>query len=541
MDNTNQNSPVEPQTPTSPNIVNVQSNAVPTPPTYQSPDLKPPPPQEAITGSYESQKKPSFMLPLVLSIIFLTIIAFFGAGSYAVAYQKIKLPDKYQNIEFAITNFVQSLSFTPKTPEFLIAKALLAQEKVNKESYDVSLALDSGATALIPGLGSSMDVLVKGNVDYSDRKNIVFTADVNVTKDLNVELRKPDNLLFFKIGKIPGFLLAFAGLKTTDFDPILNRWYSYDTAPLSTEARSEIDEKSGDREVFSDKFVKDNLDSYIDERILSEMKISDAEVDGFSTYKLTITADADLIDYIGKKIEEEEKKNRGSSADYMYDGNSQKLSDTIKSMNWELNIDKKEYYVRKVAITTKIEFDEVDNYSLFMGSPGLSSENSAADIAVVAKFSDFGKDVKIEMPADAKSWEEFTNTISEIFEEQYQKITSMSPVAAAADSRDAKRKQDLMVLSNALEAYKFECGVYPTQLQDLTIINEQCNQTSLIMSQVPVDPSGSAYFYAAADTEIKYDLCANFESIPEDGEMFLIGKSDYDCPDTSYNYHLTSP
>lgn len=530
--NTNQNLPIEPQTPTNPNVVT-------TPPTYQSPDLKPPSPQEAITGTHESQKKTSFMFPLVLSIIFLAVIALFGAGSYAVAYQKIKLPDKYQGVEFAITNFIQSLSFTPKTPEFLIAKALIAQEKVNKESYDVSLALDSGATALIPGLGSSMDVLVKGNIDYSDRKNIVFTAEANLTKDLNVELRKPDNLLYFKIGKIPSFLLAFAGLKTTDFDPILNKWYSYDTAPLSTEARSEIDEKSGDREVFSDKFVKDNLDSYIDERILSEMKISDAEVDGFSTYKLTISADSDLIDYIGKKIEEEEKKNNGSSADYMYPGSSQKLSDTIKSMNWELDIDKKEYYVRKVAITTKIEFDEVDNYSLFMGSPGISSENSAAEIAVVAKFNNFGKDIKIEIPADTKSWEEFTNTISEIFESQYQKMTNLSPVAAAANSRDAKRKQDLMILSKALEAYKFDCEVYPTHLENLVTANSNCNQTLSTMAEVPLDPNGGPYFYTS--NGMKYDLCANFEN-SQDTESFLLpGSSDLNCPDPNYNYHIISP
>lgn len=512
-----------------PQLQNPQSS-VPNPP-YQNSDLPlqvntvvsapqsspPPTPESAMITPPESQKKASYVLPLTLLAVFFLLTIGLGAGGYAVAYNKLSLPQSMEKVQVGVTNFVQSLPFTPKTPEFLIAKALSAQDKVNKESYNISLALESQNVELIPQFGSSIDIEAKGNIDYSDRENIRFTLDANITKDFSFQLVKPDSLLYFKIGKIPSLLLSFAGLKPQYFDPVINKWFFYDTAPLETEARKEIKENSGDREVLSDKFVKDNLDNYVDDRILSAMKVTQDSVDGFEVYKITISADTELIDYIGKKIEEEE--NKGSSGDYMRESNSKKLSDIVKSMNWEVNIDKREYYVRKVAITAQVEVDEIESYdTLFLGSPGMGSQPSNAHIAMAAIFGDFGKDVTIAKPDGAKSWEEFTNALSEIFRKQYEESIG----GAYYQATDAKTKSDLMQLRSALELYRADNDAYPTNLDALS---------PDYIWNIPEDPTGNAYYYNLTEGT-NYDLC---------GTLHTPDPANDNCPDPRYNYHLTTP
>jgi type II secretion system protein G len=73
--------------------------------------------------------------------------------------------------------------------------------------------------------------------------------------------------------------------------------------------------------------------------------------------------------------------------------------------------------------------------------------------------------------------------------------------SARAKSRDARRISDMRQLSNALELYFDDCQMYPTTLTSGA--NNGCTSGRTFGSfytNIPVDPSGGAYKYAALGT-----------------------------------------
>jgi hypothetical protein len=487
-----------------------------------NPEVLPPanstPPLSVVTQ--ESQKKPSFLLPLIFTFIFTVLVIALSAGGYAVAYEKIKLPDKYQNIQEGVMNLVQGLPFTMKTPKFLLAKAIVAQEKIKKESYDISIAADSASFSVIPGL-SGIDLSAKGSVDYTDPKDIKFSLDAFVTKDLNFEILRPTKLLYFRVKKIPDLLLSFAGIKSDTFDPILNKWYSYDPTPLETEARKDLG--TPDQEVPSQKYVSDSLDKLADEKVLSEMKVSEDIIDGFPVYKISFTPDSNMIDYLGRKIDDE----RGALLDTDVT-QAQKLSDIVKSLSWEVDIDKKEYYIRKTSVKSHLEVDKINSYeSLFLGSANPETGPSKIDIAFAAKFSDFGKNVTIEEPKDSSTWEDFTNSISEIFLKQYEE----NSLTSYQRSVDNKAIFELNQINSGLVSYKKVCGEYPENLTPLTDSPKALGCSENEIPFLPVNLRYESYYYALNSDKTKFDLCTNLSTPIEAFD---------NCPNKSYNYHLPS-
>ncbi|MCL5019702.1 MAG: type II secretion system protein GspG [Patescibacteria group bacterium] len=338
-------------------------------------------------------------------------------------------------------------------------------------------------------------------------------------------------MLYFKLNKLPSFLLAFLGINTTQLDPILEKWVAYDTTPLDTEARKSI---QADKEVdpLSEEFIDDNFEKYIDEKVLSKMKLSSTEEEGHPVHKITVDADSDLIDHLGKKLEEASRQKSNYAYPQTYSNEPEKLSDFIKNLKWEIYIDKKTYYTRKVIVQVDLEYDQSDSYgTFFMDTTSPLSASNKAKIAFAMKFDKFGEEVVVEEPSEFMTFEEFTNKLSDALNEIYGDAFTSS----LAQSRDTKRKSDLYGLRNALEMYHVDCSKYPSSLSDMTHSagSENCqNQTSggIYIMSIPTDPGGSDYFYQTSENGASYSLCANLEVPPTNPNS---------CPDSSYNYHVT--
>jgi hypothetical protein len=106
--------------------------------------------------------------------------------------------------------------------------------------------------------------------------------DASVTKDFNFELRKKDKFLYFKINKLPSFLLAFLGVTPETFSPLLEKWVAYDTTPLDTEARRSIQDQEVDP--LSQEFIDENFSKYIDEEVLKKMVLTTVSEEGMQMY-----------------------------------------------------------------------------------------------------------------------------------------------------------------------------------------------------------------------------------------------------------------
>jgi len=372
------------------------------------PPLKPP-----------SSKRKFILLGILLFLFF--VLAGASGLTYAVAYKKIKL-SKYPEFQKKVSIFVQSLSFTPKTPEFILLKSTLAHQNVTKQTFDVSLAIESDDFTKQLGL-STIDVQAKGAVDYSDSKNVKFFVEAFITKDFNFEIRKADKILYFKLKKLPSFLLSLLGINTQVFDPIVNRWVAYDTTPLDTEARRSLEDK--EVEPLS-KDVEENFKKYIDEKVLEKMKLEVVTEDNKELYKITLDADPPLIDHIGEKIESEKNKEKGASV-FLNQGKALKLSEVIKSMKWELYFDKKNYYNQKTIVNLDLDVDEDKSFNPFlMSTSGIAKEKSRVSFAFAIKSDKFGEDINVEIPQEYMTFEEFLNTLSQITQEFYAKMISQT-------------------------------------------------------------------------------------------------------------------
>ncbi len=96
-------------------------------------------------------------------------------------------------------------------------------------------------------------------------------------------------------------------------------------------------------------------------------------------------------------------------------------------------------------------------------------------------------------------------------------LSTVSYSTAQKKSRDAKRKEDLRSIHNALEQYYAICGYqYPTPVSDANgnyYASVICpTPTQAIMPTVPTDPKGPTPYYCNPCNANEYKICANLES-----------------------------
>lgn len=87
-------------------------------------------------------------------------------------------------------------------------------------------------------------------------------------------------------------------------------------------------------------------------------------------------------------------------------------------------------------------------------------------------------------------------------------VGSVSYIRAVRLSRDSKRKTDLEQIRQALETYRSENGIYPTESGSLP-----SGLTPDFINTLPLDPKNptSVYTYTRPSTTT-YSLCATLES-----------------------------
>lgn len=89
-------------------------------------------------------------------------------------------------------------------------------------------------------------------------------------------------------------------------------------------------------------------------------------------------------------------------------------------------------------------------------------------------------------------------------------VGTASYLTASKQSRDTRRKADLAQIQQALETYRAETGVYPTDVQGTGVLDPD------YMATVPVDPQGSVtytYDNTSTLTSNSYTLCATLETV----------------------------
>lgn len=494
-----------------PPVINVPSQSVPTPTT----EVIAPPPRSG-------GKLKLFILFFVGLFIFLTAMS---GLAWAVASEKIQINNP--TIERMAAQVVFSVPFVPKTPKYLLTAAVLAQQKITKYGFNISVSANDNSLASVFGL-QQFDGEIKGAVDYSDKTNVKVTADLSLTKDFNMQLRKKDAIFYFKINKIPPIFLSYFGKNTDEMMKVFDNWLSYDPATLNTEASKNLQEqkKSGSVED-STKKISDIL---LSDKILKALEVGEENVNNFPTYKIHLKADKELIDYLDKSIRE---KQVGTS-DIMV--GQAKLSDSVKDLVTDIWIDKQNYYIRKASLYIKTVTPNPSNLERMLPQQSSSvlgakialsqlplstptSNQKETAVSVVVLFSDFDQPISVDVPEKAL-------TIDEFYKLFISKSDSSQRIMG--QTYDAVRKTDLSNLQAAIGQYKIEQGKYPEKLDDLT----QYSSKDLQLHKVPTDPkSREPYKYSTNPLRNKYWLKATME----DGTECTVTEIVSSCPATGSN------
>ena len=92
-------------------------------------------------------------------------------------------------------------------------------------------------------------------------------------------------------------------------------------------------------------------------------------------------------------------------------------------------------------------------------------------------------------------------------------------------ARDARRKQDMSTIQQALEVYFVANSKYPTSLESGTVLDGKIPKN--ILSDIPTDPSGKhSYKYATSGTSYQIGATLENEGTPDKYSSYVVGNSD---------------
>lgn len=434
---------------------------------------------------------------IIIAFIVIFILALIGGGTaYAIAYEKIEINNP--EVEKKVTQFIQGLPFTPKTPKFLLNAAVLAHDKVTSFDFDVSIAAKSNSLTSVLGTDQG-DFSIQGAIDYKDPAKINFSLKGLISKDFDVDLKKKDQFFYLKINKIPLTVLAFLGIKDQEsIKPILENWVGIDTTPSSSDARKTLDSQTANNPTINEN-INDQLNKFTENKILNAITVSSEDLDNEKTFKLVFKPDNSVWDYIDQENYEEQKKKYPN-----YSAPTTKTSDTLEKFIATMWLSQKDYLVKKLEIVADVKSDTPSsfispfspsisfNYSMIPGE----KEKTVTSVVGVVNLSAYNQAKNVEVPSKYMSPEEFYAVVMN--------AVSGKKVNANDTTRQADIEKIYQLLNTCYQASSPR--VYPKTLDDL----KSCNG----VTSVPTDPaSGQPYEYSTTNAaRSKFTLRAKLDA-----------------------------
>jgi len=435
--------------------------------------------------------KPAKKMKWIFWIIgLLILIGLLGGGGFGTLYmvgtQKLTLPN--QNLQTAAEKMALSIPGVPKNPKVIYEMGKEALKKVSKASFEMSLSGQLQASEIESLLGSkTLDAQIKGYSDMSDSLNPKFSMNLIFGKEVDVDIRKPDKVMYVKVNKLPVALYAILGIDPIKLKPLWDNWIGVDTSSPDTSARKKLDEelKNKNSQPEATQLTEDLMNKIMTEDIFPSLVTTEDKHDGVETYKIVFDAKPEQINKIVREIA----------------GNDTKMSvnpaDILKSLKVTVWVEKKDMLVLETGISGSVEMDKNSSPLTSPLTPvlGLTSEKQKIDFAIVMKLNDFGKDMAIQKPDKYLSPEEF---LSEFMKLQPEGLLGglLNPSKQFAQARNSKRMQDTSVILKAIFAYDTDnkneivakVPLLPTKISKNGL--DLC--TKLVpkyISQLPADPT----------------------------------------------------
>jgi hypothetical protein len=422
------------------------------------------------------------------NIVFVVIICLLAGG---LAYGGWWGYDKY------ITN----------KPEMVLKKALSSMRDVKSLSFEAKLDMSIGSDDT--GSGSdSLDLFgsfledtptqiildAVGDVDRMDLENPKTRVNVAIYAGSELGTAEADFVsmnkeLYFRINDVPLVLSMFL-----DTDNIKNQWIHYSLG--KSDRFFDDDEGASEDDDFEDVILKEGYKAL---EVKEDYGIE--ELDGVKVYHFKVGYNKEELILLAQKINET-KSNKDVINDALSDMDDEDW-DEIADDDYEVWIEKKNYYLRKLEMTSESEEGAEFKY----------------DIVFKVELSNFNKELNIEEPVDAIEVEDFLGSFlkGSMFEDLLE-FGQTGEIRKKSD--DARRVSDIKMLQTALELYFVDQNSYPIVAEKRTVgsgdFDVLCDQGfqadntgcgTVYMSIVPIDPSEGEYVYEYKSVDgVRYTL-----------------------------------
>jgi Type II secretion system (T2SS), protein G len=505
---------------------------------------------------FSPSEKPNTTKTVLLMIGIILIFVFSGSGlTYAAVYDKLKLPISAE-AKRAISNAVMDLPFTPKTPSYVIEKALIAQQDIKSYGFDMSSTtqLQSTNNPLLSFIPFTIfEVVSKGSVNVLENDVLEASMTTSISNIASFELVSKDTSTFVSLTSLSETLLTPFGINPSAFDVFIGKWIDLSTyGPSAYTIDPTNDSQTNtkqDSKVTPEQWI--SLMTKISENTaFRRSQVTQSTLNGNGTYQLTISpTEAELtqlttsfdnwLTEIGRVGPQE-----GTVG----------LSDVFENVSVTLNIKQDDFTIQKLQISgvyTGIEaslptsssttFDKVQFVSTIDITPSKESTKIVAPLEFISydEVIDMIADLWLNGALEQESAED-TNLQQggfDIFEDLDTTIPvfQLSPSNTLDNAYDTQRAVNIFTITQALEMYNVDCSTYPNQLQDLVSSDNQCTQGSTYLSTVPHDPLTKESYFYQINSDKTYSLCMNMI------DPSLYGTaSTKPCPDPAYNTHIES-
>lgn len=388
----------------------------------------------------DKPKKGSKFL-LFIPVILIVFLVAVGGVSYAVAYDKVQIDNP--KVTAVVRSLVMSLPFTPKTTKYVLEKAAINTSKYSSYEIDASIAV-----------GDNLDVKIQGWLDYSDPKNVKSKNRIVAGNLIDLDLMASSEKIFFRLNKVPSDLVSLdfrADPKL--FETLINRWVSYTTNTLETEARKASGEMSDENQ----RQLAQSFEKLIaNDQIMKKFEMKEEILNGLEVYTISPKIDREFIEFSISLLPEDLVP-----ASFSYE----KLEDFYESMDISLSFSKKNYYLVQARVGASYNSNNtpLEPLTPLIGGPSQSRQN----LVVVASFSKHGEKFDYNPPKDFVDSATWLNEVRSIIytplpdeegklEPVPSLIFSFDPGYSFAKARDTQRSADLYAITNSIYQFAAE-------------------------------------------------------------------------------------
>lgn len=305
---------------------------------------------------------------LSLLLIFLFFVVTLISAVYLVSANKVDIQN--QDLKNKIDNFVFRLPLVPKNPGTLLKLATLAHQKNFQNNLDLSFA------------SNDLELLLQGYTDFTDNKSPKFNLSGAIDEEFSLDLKKENQLLFLKFEKVPPSIMSLLNLRSDDLDPLTENWVAFDTSHLETQVGRSLENIS-------------NATPMIEE-LLSDFHQSKDRVNKFSCYKLFLNPNPEQLNHFVKLIIQASSPDRP----ILYaDTSPVNYSEVFRNFNLTVWIDSKDYYLRKIQLSTVLDPSSLTGIVSWSNSLD-GSLKPPLKMSLVLELSNFSQELPINIPSE---------------------------------------------------------------------------------------------------------------------------------------------